>query len=286
MAVTVRNSRHRRMSAVWAAGICTILVLTSSGSAQELPERPAVQPTFDVASVKRNETRVTDFSWEFSPSGDLTMTNLTLRRIVSYALGIDWNLERFRLRGSQQLLSARFDIRAKASADATKTPMMLKALLESRFKLRAHHETRDLPVYFLRVASGGAPGPELRRSAHDCQAVIAAGGRPEAPRDARNRTLCWRNSEYGPGPLITSRYAGVMTQLARRLEPLLDRPVIDRTELTGTFEWQLTYPLSGDASQTSAVFTAVREQLGLRLEAGTGPVDVVVIDSLEPPSPD
>ena len=165
----------------------------------------------------------------------------------------------------------RFDIAAKAEdkADMEQVAEMIKSLLAERFQLKFHHETRELPVYALLV---GKNGSKLKAS---------AGGDNHDSNTLRGK--------------ITGQNIPLET-LVTLLSNQLDRLVVDKTGLTGNFGFQLEW--SPEASRPSAdagggtatepsgpsMFTAVQEQLGLRLEATKAPVDAVVIDALERPS--
>jgi uncharacterized protein (TIGR03435 family) len=148
---------------------------------------------------------------------------------------------------------------------------MLRTLLAERFGLKTHSETRQIPVYMLTLAREDRRfGPQLRPSKRDCAA-----------------TRC--TASVLSGKIQTNGYS--MAQLADLLTGNTDRMVLDRTGLTGVYDLELAWtPDDGPADVVTrdapGLFTAVIEQLGLRLEPGIGPVDVVVIDSVERPTPD
>ena len=158
---------------------------------------------------------------------------------------------------------------------------MLQALLADRFKLVVRNDTRDMPIYELRVASAdGMPGPYLR---------VANGGCSQLSEDPQLK----RVGEAVPcGILMRPGGLNVVStpvvQLANSLSTILDRTVVDRTNLTGRYD--LTLKWRADMSKPPAhpnepsIFTAVEEQLGLKLESTTGPIDVLEIVSAEPPS--
>ena len=203
-------------------------------------------------------------------------------------------------------------------------PLMLRALLVDRFKLVVHNESRELPMYELvKARSDGKLGPQLQPSTVDCAAIAAARGRAGAPPapgaggvtgtgrgpaaggrgpafDAAGRPVC--GTMVGPANIAAG--GQTMSQLATILSGRVDRPVVDRTGFTGNFDIDLTWtpdqipqgpaaqPPPGAPAQPPidpngpSIFTAVQEQLGLKLESGKGPVDVVVIDSVEHPTED
>ena len=198
----------------------------------------------------------------------------------------------------------RYSIRAtvpKGVPPAAMSVMMLN-LLKDRFQLATHIETREQPIFHLVVArSDGRLGPDLKPTSADCQATIAErqaaekrGGPPPLP----DRDGCG-SGRTGPG--LLTRRGGRIAQLVSPLSDLTGRPVIDRTGLTGLYDFTLEFayegrmpglmgalgappaPVDPDAPSLSA---ALQEQLGLKLEAARSPVEVVVIDRFEKPTVD
>jgi uncharacterized protein (TIGR03435 family) len=173
--------------------------------------------------------------------------------------------------------------------------LMLRALLAERFKLKVHTETRERPVYQLLVArADGRLGSRLTKSTVDCQALGArAGGAPASPpQSPTGRPVC--GLRMGPG--IFSGGNVSMTGFANALSKFAGRPVVDKTGLAGNWDLEVEYlpeqipnlngapaPVNPDAP---SLFTALQEQLGLKLEAQRGGVDILVIDSVERPTPD
>ena len=172
---------------------------------------------------------------------------------------------------------------------------MLKALLEDRFRVMAHVESREMPVYALvRERPGGPLGPAIHVSKSDC---VGPGGTAPPATSAIGR-LCGVRGRPGS---YTGEGAN-MAQFARALgnAPVIGRVVLDRTALTDNFDWTLEWtpsfnpgpnldaaPVANpDAGAGISLFTAVREQLGLRLDAQQAPIDVLVIDRAELPTPD
>ena len=168
---------------------------------------------------------------------------------------------------------------------------MLRSALAARFGLAMHREIREIPVYALLIARrDGSFGPRLRRSTADqCQG-------PARPfPDAADAPAPIPDHPCGSGMMIaghaSARGMDVST-LVTRLGTTTDRVLVDRTGLTGNFEWDLQWTpdaLTPDAKSSSAtvpLVTALREQLGLRLEAQREPVEVLVIDRVERPRPD
>lgn len=260
--------------------IVVFCALTLTGAAQQQP-----LPRFEVASVKRNVSGESRTSYSIPPKGVVNITNTTLRMLVARAYGITPMLERFQLvvaaktplvRADNDLDDAmsapRFDVQGKIPdiAQPGDPYEMLRTLLAERFSLRTHRESRRIPVYVLTVAREGQLGPQLGAS--------SANGAPP---------LSFVPAASAPG-MITLRSAGPITALVRRLQLGLDRPLIDDTHLSGDFAWSLSFegPMNSfDALKSAPMFTALREQLGLELEARIAPYEVLVIDSVEMPTP-
>jgi uncharacterized protein (TIGR03435 family) len=162
-----------------------------------------------------------------------------------------------------------FEIIAKAPGDAAPTPAqgreMLRSLLEERFKLKVHRETREGPVFGLVVEKNG---PKLKKSTAIDRTYSVGGG----PGDTTKLTFEKVSMNY---------FASRIVSLAQ-----LGRPVLDRTGLAGEWDFKLTF-VQGAATSDSDVpdlFTALREQLGLRLQSQRGPVERLIIDRAERPS--
>jgi uncharacterized protein (TIGR03435 family) len=176
---------------------------------------------------------------------------------------------------------------------------MLRNVLEERFQLQTHVETKELPVFALVLARrDGTLGSRLRRRTVDCVAAQAAA---REPRNLFNPTAAERRTCGGRiGPGILTANGLTMTNLAGALEarvPGVDRIVVDRTGLAGTFDVDLTWrfeatldtpgvPLPPPDPNSPSLFTALEEQLGLKLESTKAPVDILVIDHVEHPTED
>ena len=161
---------------------------------------------------------------------------------------------------------------------------MLQNLLIERFKLVARRDRRDMPIYALVVArSDRRLGPQMKPSTADCAALLAAFKASGATRQTPDSNLCGGKSSKG-------RIWGTgvpLDDLARRLV-VAGRPVVDMTGLTGLFDLDLKFTPDDapDPASGASVFTAVQEQLGLRLEPRQAPANVFVIESVERPTPD
>jgi uncharacterized protein (TIGR03435 family) len=183
--------------------------------------------------------------------------------------------------------SERYTISATAEGNPGLEVMrgpMLQALLEERFNLKLRRETREVPVYFLTVAKGGAklrtadPGNCVALDPKLTGPPPAKGfcGSAKNVRSEGNLTVQFRSVDFG----IFAKNLGVNAG-----PQLLDRPVIDKTGITGTYDIDLQFAPEGVVDATGpSIFTAVEEQLGLKLEAGRGPVEVLVVESVERPT--
>jgi uncharacterized protein (TIGR03435 family) len=167
---------------------------------------------------------------------------------------------------------------------------MLRTLLADRLSAKVHYETQVRPVFALVIArSDGRPGPGLMPSSIDCDAVNAArsqGRAPDGPSPANGAAPCAWDARHADA--VTLRFGGLpLSRLEQALGQPDGRPIVDRTGLTGPFEFTLRYavqPKPGD--DLPSLFTALEEQLGLKLVPDRAPLDVLVVDRIERPTPD
>jgi uncharacterized protein (TIGR03435 family) len=251
-------------------------------------------PAFEVVSVKANRSNTEDQSMRLQPGGRAVITNTPLRPIILLAYAL---LPQQLVGGPNWIDTDRFDIVAQANQSLPPSPpggppgpaqLLLQRLLADRFGLVVHTEKRELPIYALTVVrEDGRLGPRMSPAKADCFAMMAAFGRSEAPMPPRS------DCGISGGPPRLSARGVSMPMFARSvLAGLTDRLVEDRTQLTATFDLDLEFvPGSGGAPATSAgggdtasLFTALEEQLGLKLRAVREPVDVVVIDRVAQPT--
>ena len=261
----------------------------------------AQQPplAFETASVKPNKSGDEERFTRVDPGGGLTVVNMQLRELITWA----YQIQSFQLEGGPGwIASDRFDILAKPEREVPSTGeqdprrMMLRTLLADRFKLVMHKETKELPIFDLVLArQDGKLGPQLRPAAVDCAARAAA---------ARAGTPPPSSGPPGPGfcgttmnPVSVRGGGATMAMLASLLERAAKRLVIDRTGLKGNWDLEVNYtpdrsqlppgvelPSSIDPNGPS-LFTALEEQLGLKLRPARGPVEVLVINSVQQPTP-
>jgi bla regulator protein blaR1 len=222
--------------------------------------------TFEVASVKANNSGPGQGSaMLFLPGGGFRRTNASLKQLVMTA----YDLQNFQISGATGWIdSDRYDVEAKAAANTNPSRedvlSMVQSLLTDRFKLRIHRETKEETQFVLQVARTGL---KIKPAADPAGGV----------RGGAN------------GRIIGKR---TMPQLAQLLSGIVGRRVDDETGLTGIYEFTLEFlpestgfdaPAPANPNAPS-LFTALQEQLGLRLESRRGPVEVLVIDSAEKPS--
>jgi uncharacterized protein (TIGR03435 family) len=289
----MRHLSHKVVLVVTAIAIAVTPVASQAPSAQK--------PSFEVASIKPNKSDENRVAILGQPGGRFVATNISLTRLMDAA----YSVREFQILGGPNWIRTdRWNIEAKApegsipppSAQpdpATINPMtlMLQSLIEDRFQLKMHRDTRELPVYELVIASGG---PKIKIS--EDQGPV----RPPEPGVSPQRG--------GPMPRGSARLGrgdfeanGVpFGTLITALSQALDRVVIDKTSFKGRYDIKLQWtpeieqgpglPGGPESSaprvdaQGPSIFTALQEQLGLRLESSKGPVEVIVIDSVQKPS--
>ena len=277
--------RLRRHLQCTAALIATCLILQTSAHAQS-PQPSAPQFNFDVVSIKPSspDARGTGVNIQL---GIYHVTNLSLRNMIMYAYHIRMPDQVLGLTG--WAASASYDISAKSNDElvailkAMPVPerqqqqrLMVQAMLQDRFHLKAHLETKEMPVFALVLAKGGS---KLKQA---------------DPNDTYTKGIKGSDGVGHPGTISMNGgnliAQGVsISSFAQNIAYEANRNVIDKTGLTGTYDFTLQW--SRDDTQGAAgtdtgpsLFTALQEQLGLRLESTKGPVDVVVVDHVEMPS--
>jgi bla regulator protein blaR1 len=281
----------------WLLGF--IALATALARAQT--QSPARLPTFETVSVKPS-TGPTGENGQ--PGGRYTATR-TVRFFIADAFFFATPQAMSRVIGGPAWIdSDRYEINAKGTWQPTPTGpprelfLMIRSMLEDRFQLKTHYETRELPIYELVLArADGRLGAGLHKSDVDCDAVFAArrGGAPPPPRRGpMDPPPC--NLMGGPARIISG---GVpIEQLAVNLGNRVERLVIDKTGLAGRFEFNFAFtpdripdgaPPPGVPPvdpNGPGIFTALQEQLGLKLVPAKAVLDVVVIDSVERPTAD
>ena len=275
-----------------------VLTLLLAGAAAIVALAQEKDAAFEVASVKANKSGDSNGNLRMLPGGRVNATNMPVRPIITFA----YQLAQYQLVGGPGWLTTdRYDLIAKmeGNVDAlavpgatTPSPMQLalRSLLEERFKLKVHRESREMDIYALVMARpGGAPGPNLKPTTQDCAAAAAAALKgARASTGAAGEPFC--GIQGGPGRL---KFGGLpVASFATAFSGPAGRMVVERTGLTGSWDFELLFapearggPGGADAPQVDpnapSFFTAIQEQLGLKLEPTKGPVEVLVIDSVE-----
>lgn len=220
-------------------------------------------PKFDVASIKLSHAENTNWTYS-SPYDGYVTENMPLADIICWA----WHIRRFQLTGAPKWIEeTRYDVHAKADQKITNDERMrmVRSLLAERFHLEVKNETKPQAVYALVIGKGG---PRLKPN--DCR---FDGG-----------SKC---GGYSWGGKELSGTGVQLAELASMLTDSVDRPVVDKTGLSGRFDFKLHWTPEEatvyDAASPS-IFTALQEQLGLRLESQRGPVEMLVVEHVEPPT--
>jgi uncharacterized protein (TIGR03435 family) len=267
-----------------------VLVITAG-----LLRSQAARPEFAVASVKPNHTGCcTTYGAGNGGSGG---KNVTLKMLIAFA----YHLQQFQISGGPRWIdSEHFDIEGKAEnarADPEQLRLMLRSLFEDRFKLKVHYETKPSAVYALVVGKGG---PKLKLSRDQSRQNVDG---PSPPGVGPNHGAI----RIGVGNLVGN--AVTLSWFATMLSQRMDRVIVDKTNLDGRFDVQLQWaPIPGEnpfdqggnklpaaivdnggATLTAdpsgpSIFSAIQEQLGLKLESAKAPVELLVIDHVEMPS--
>lgn len=240
--------------------------------------------SFDIISIHEHDPKDRGRNWRSTPDG-VTGTNITLQNLVCNAFDVKFRLV---FGGAPWTSSTGFDIAAKVIAldwqEAVKLTedqraALLQALLADRFHLKAHVETKTLPIYELVVAKGG---PKMTPTPPGPATSSTAAPPPTTPKPKGS-------SQFGPGRF--QAYGYPVALLAEQLGYLVDRDVIDKTGLLDsydfTLEWnpdeQFTHP-DNAADPRPDIFTALQEQLGLKLVSAKGPIRTLFIDHAEHPT--
>jgi uncharacterized protein (TIGR03435 family) len=293
-------------------------IFFGGGQAPPPPPWDAPHLEFEVASVKTNKSGPMMQMMRTVPS-EFRVTNVPLRLLVSLA----YRLSSYQMVGGPSWMdSERFDIVAKAPAGATpdQTTLMIRGLLADRFKLKLRAETRDVPIYALVLArADGKLGPKLAKSTDDCEKILAerraaaqaarargAGPIPFTPPGPNEKPVCTISMRPTPVtngvPVLSFKGGGQpMQTIVNQISSFLNKRVVDKTGLTGLYDFELEFSMRGQMPLTTqaaggatttapiddgpTMFDAVRE-LGLKLESERGPVEHLVIDSVERPTED
>jgi uncharacterized protein (TIGR03435 family) len=219
-------------------------------------------PSYEVASLKltehgRDATGWSHSSIDMNGPGNLTATNESLQRLIQFA----YNVNEYQIAAPEWISSdnASYDIVAKAPKDASRDQMreMMQTLLAERLKVAVHKETRTRSGYDLVVGKNG-------------------------PRQLQASADGVRGGTNSRGGQVTATHIS-MGEFARNLSRWLKEPVFDKTGLDGNFDFKLDYEpdLSQETSTHPSIFTALQQQLGLKLESSKVPIEMIVVDHAE-----
>jgi len=281
-------------------GVIAASVMPSAPICGQILHATDPRPSFAVASIRPSQPDNNIARKDFR-ADSFTTEAMTLKQIISYAYGLSFDQELSG--GPGWIRTDKFDIEAKP--DETETAALSKlshddldeqmrlrvqSLLAERFKLTVSFERKDLPVYKLIVAKGG-----LRCAKVAAKTPLAAlppprfhwaalppppppqSYTPPTPAEARILTQTMHiRTQYWP-------FWMVVTALGHEPE-LGGRPVIDNTGLEGSYDCEASWSREGSDGQGPSLFTAIQEQMGLKLEPAKGPVEVLLIDHIQPPS--
>ena len=238
---------------------------SASRSPQQQASMQDASPAFEVATIRPSDPNAAG-GWAFPGGGrHVSCLNASVATILSVAYGIH---DKQVVDGPEWVRTDHYDINGVSNVGDPTLPQMqemYRKLLADRFHLVFHRETRELPIYAVRIATGGSK-------------LIAA--KPGEHLNTGNR---------GSGGQRTLKFTNMpMAAFALNMNFYLDRPVVDQTGLTGAYDFTLTWTYDdsrlSDANAAPSLFTAVKEQLGLKLDAVKGPAEVFVIDHIERPS--
>jgi len=292
---------------VFLLAIVLVVVWRVATSAVDAQSPPSDSPKFEVAAVKQNRSGSNQVMIGGGAGGRYNTSNVPLRLIIRTS----YQIQDFQLIGGPDWIGTdRWDIVAKAEGELPPAPpgqvgpmqLMVRSLLADRFKLVVHRETREMPIYALVLAREDKRlGPQMKESTTDCTPGARRGAPPPAPPQPGERPPC--GTRLAPGNLSSG--GTLLSQLATTLSNSVGRTVVDKTGLTARYDFDLKWTPDGMAAggglgipggapgpggppptdpNGPSLFAAVQEQLGLKLESQRGPVEVLVIDSVERPT--
>src|SRR5579872_3766229 len=277
MRITILDLAIFAISTLGIAEFNAWLASGQSSTDRPLPPMPGdAKPAFDIATVKPSDTSAPHGSFFRINGRHLVAYNMSVGNLITYAYGIQTSQV---VVGNSSLLAKHFDIDGLPDVvgrpNRSQSRLMFQQLLVSRFRLAFHYESHQLPVYAFQIAKGG----------------------PKLTLTTRKRDDGTSFSHTCP-PVLTYRNYSISEFAKVMQEAFLDRPVVDQTGLKNRYDFDLKW--TSDDSQTycpadsagshddpnapPGIYTAIQEQLGLRLVATKAPAQVMVIDHIETPS--
>ena len=266
-----------------AASFVALALPIAFGTTLAPPSRAqsaAAKPQFEVASVKPNTDDGRMISFPVRSGDRVQMHNNQVGSMILYA----YNVSNYQVIGNTRLPEHWnwYDIDAKVEGSPSdeEVRLMFQSLLEDRFKLKVHHETREMEVYKLVVAKNGS---KLKPSTNEDYKTMIEGDRPVVMKRKAIGIFVER-----PGARLVGKNV-TMAQLANSLINELGGPVVDATGITGAFDFDVLFAPKNwppDSEFSPPLLPkALREELGLTIEKGKAQVDVLVVDHLEKPTP-
>jgi uncharacterized protein (TIGR03435 family) len=257
------------------------------------------RPSFEVATIKPSDPGQRGSQIGNQPGGRLVIRGVPVSGMMTFA----YNVRNFQITGGPGWMSTdRWDIEARAEEGSVAPPVFppdpnkpnpmalrLQSLLEDRFQLKLHRETKELPIYELTVAKGG---PKIKLNDDQTPFQMPERGAPPPPVQAG--TMPRFSMRVGRGSM--EAVGMEIHDVAQMFSNVLGRTVVDKTGLKGLYDLKMTWtpdqalqgPPGADAPPVDpsgpSIFTAVQEQLGLKLDSAKGPVEVIVVDSVQRPS--
>lgn len=268
----------------------SIVAMVFAGVALLASAQTPAALTFEVVSIRRSPPDAPPGRAGLQAGGRYTLTNGPVRILINAAYP---SLTNEIIGAPDWVTYENYDVTALATPNVTpeQLSIMMRTMLSERFDLVARVEERPRPVYLLVLAQpGGRLGPRMRRTETDCIARLAAiqAGKlpPISPADAGVAPCTGRG---GNGLFVSTGFT--MEGFAARLTRPAGRLVLDKTGLEGPYDFTLEYAPEPSAAEPTlnekpSLFTALQEQLGLKLEPAEAPVSVVIIERINRPTPD
>jgi uncharacterized protein (TIGR03435 family) len=259
-------------------------------------------PQFEVASIKPAAPDQRGTFIRPGANGGININNMGVKELITFA----WRIQPYQISGGPSWIeSAHYDISATGNhrPKPDELPLMIQALLADRFQLKVHHETKELPIYALVLANkNGKLGPQLNESKEGSCTPFDPTKPPPPLEPGKPPVMGCGGMFMGPARLDAKSVD--LAMLTPSLARMLGGTVVDKTGLTGKFDFQLQWtpdqaqlqamappgglppgmPVPQFDTNGPSIFTALQEQLGLKLESQKGPVDILVIDHVERPS--
>jgi uncharacterized protein (TIGR03435 family) len=268
------------VSATSFAALVVTIVLSMILSSPTRAQSASAKPQFEVASVKPNTDDGRMISIPVRSGDHVLMHNNQVGSMILYA----YHVSNYQIIGDTRLSEHWnwYDVDAKVEGSPTdeEIRLMFQSLLEDRFKLKVHHETREMEVYKLAVAKNG---PKLNSATKDQDYKTTIDDRSITVRKGTVGISMWKEGAHLIGKSVT------MAQLASALIGNMAGPVVDATSIEGTFDFDVLFAPANwppDAEfNPPTLFAALKDALSLALEKGKSQVDVLVVDHLEKPTP-